>query len=128
MRVTTGPTTSGIGIIGLGYVGLPLAVEFGKKFKTVGFDINEARVAELRRGKDSTLEVERHELKSARQLKFSTNTKDLARCSVFIVTVPTPIDAFNRPDLTPIVSASRTVGAVLKENDVVIFESTVYPG
>ena len=122
----TKPST--IGIIGLGYVGLPLAVEFGKKFKTVGFDINEARVAELRRGKDSTLETEPHELKGAKKLAFTTKVKALAKCNVFIVTVPTPIDAFNRPDLAPIVSASRTVGSVLKKNNVVIFESTVYPG
>lgn len=120
--------SSTIGIIGLGYVGLPLAVEFGKKFKTVGFDINQNRVAELRRGKDSTLEVDVHELRTARRLTFSTNVARLKNCTVFIVTVPTPIDAYNRPDLGPIVAASKTVGSVLKKNDVVIFESTVYPG
>jgi UDP-N-acetyl-D-galactosamine dehydrogenase len=117
-----------VGIVGLGYVGLPLAVEFGKKLKTVGFDINEARVAELRRGRDKTLETDRHELKAAKRLTFSTDTRDLKKCTVFIVTVPTPIDAYNRPDLSPIVSASKTVGAVLKKGDIVVFESTVYPG
>ena len=120
--------TRKIAVIGLGYVGLPLAVEFGKKFKTIGFDINSNRVAELRRGKDSTLEVDRKELRESKKLVFSTKTSDLKKCSVFIVTVPTPIDAYNRPDLAPIVAASRTVGAVLKKDDVVIFESTVYPG
>jgi UDP-N-acetyl-D-galactosamine dehydrogenase len=117
-----------IAIIGLGYVGLPLAVEFGKKFKTVGFDINEARVRELKRHRDSTLEVEPHELKAARHLRYTTNPKDIRRCNVYIVTVPTPIDRSNRPDLGPVQSASRTVGGVLKKGDVVIFESTVYPG
>ncbi len=126
--MTNSSKIGGIGIIGLGYVGLPLAVEFGKKRNTLGFDINEARVAELRRGKDSTLETTRAELKQATKLSFTTQTKDLKKCTVYIVTVPTPIDAYNRPDLTPIVAASRTVGSVLKKNDVVIFESTVYPG
>lgn len=119
---------SSIGIIGLGYVGLPLAVEFGKKYKTVGFDINGSRVAELRRHRDSTLETERHELLAAKKLTFTTKPARLSRCNVFIVTVPTPIDAYNRPDLRPIESASRTVAGALKKGDVVIFESTVYPG
>lgn len=126
MRFEAGKNT--IGILGLGYVGLPLAVEFGKTNKTIGFDINAARVKELRRGKDSTLEVDSHELKAAKRLRFSTSQSDLKQCTVFIVTVPTPIDAYNRPDLGPVESASRMVGAVLKKNDVVIFESTVYPG
>ena len=117
-----------IGIVGLGYVGLPLAVEFGKHFKTVGFDIKEARIAELKKGKDSTLEVDKAELKSAKQLSFSTELKDLRRCNVFIVTVPTPIDDYKRPDLKPIESASHLIGKVLKKGDIAIFESTVYPG
>jgi UDP-N-acetyl-D-galactosamine dehydrogenase len=117
-----------IGVIGLGYVGLPLAVEFGKVFKTVGFDIKAARVAELKKGKDSTLEVEPAELREARKLKYSTNLKDLSTCQVFIVTVPTPIDGYKRPDLKPIESASQLIGQVLKKGDIVVFESTVYPG
>lgn len=117
-----------VGVIGLGYVGLPLAVEFGKHFKTVGFDIKPARVAELKAGRDSTLEVDRAELKSARHLSFSTGLKDLKSCQVYIATVPTPIDEYKRPDLKPIESASSLLGQVLKKGDVVIFESTVYPG
>jgi UDP-N-acetyl-D-glucosamine/UDP-N-acetyl-D-galactosamine dehydrogenase len=117
-----------LGVIGLGYVGLPLAVEFGKAFNTVGFDIKEARVAELKKGKDSTLEVELGELKAAKRLTYSTNVKDLRSCTVFIVTVPTPIDNYKRPDLTPIVRASELIGQVLKKGDIVVFESTVYPG
>jgi UDP-N-acetyl-D-glucosamine/UDP-N-acetyl-D-galactosamine dehydrogenase len=117
-----------LGVIGLGYVGLPLAVEFGKKFQTVGFDIKASRVAELKSGKDSTLEVEPKELKSAHMLSYSTDVKDLKSCKVFIVTVPTPIDKYNRPDLSPIVGASKLIGQVLKKNDIVVFESTVYPG
>lgn len=117
-----------VGVIGLGYVGLPLAVEFGKHFQTVGFDIKAARVAELRGGKDSTLEVEPAELKQAGFLSYSTDLKDLRSCKVYIVTVPTPIDKYNRPDLRPIESASKLIGQVLKNGDVVVFESTVYPG
>ena len=117
-----------IGVIGLGYVGLPLAVEFGKHFRTVGFDIKQARIAELQRGKDSTLEVESAELTSAKWLTFSTDLKALRACKVFIVTVPTPIDKYNRPDLRPIEGASKLIGEVLKKGDVVIYESTVYPG
>lgn len=117
-----------IGVLGLGYVGLPLAVEFGKHFRTVGFDIKAARVAELKKGRDSTLEVEPAELRSAKSLSFSTNVKDLRSCQVFIVTVPTPIDSYKRPDLTPIESASRFLGEVIKKGDIVVFESTVYPG
>jgi UDP-N-acetyl-D-glucosamine/UDP-N-acetyl-D-galactosamine dehydrogenase len=117
-----------IGVIGLGYVGLPLAVEFGKHFKTVGFDIKAGRVAELKKGKDSTLEVEPAELREARNLRYSTNLKDLGACQVFIVTVPTPIDGYKRPDLKPIESASELIGQVLKQGDIVVFESTVYPG
>jgi len=119
---------SRIGVIGLGYVGLPLAVEFGKHFDTVGFDIKKTRIAELKVGKDSTLECSPVELKASRKLKFSSNLKDLGPCNVFIVTVPTPIDRYNRPDLTPLERSSETVGKVLKKGDIVIYESTVYPG
>jgi len=117
-----------IGVIGLGYVGLPLAVEFGKHFHTVGFDIKPQRIAELKSGKDVTLEATREELKSAKRLKFTTSLDDLRECRVFIITVPTPIDNYKRPDLTPLVKASETVGKVLKKGDVVVYESTVYPG
>jgi len=117
-----------IAIIGLGYVGLPLAVEFGKHRPVLGFDINTARIAELQAGRDSTLEVEPPDLAAARQLQFSSNAADLRACQVFIVTVPTPVDQANRPDLTPLVKASETVGKALKAGDVVIYESTVYPG
>ncbi|MDH4273946.1 MAG: Vi polysaccharide biosynthesis UDP-N-acetylglucosamine C-6 dehydrogenase TviB [Gammaproteobacteria bacterium] len=117
-----------IAIIGLGYVGLPLAVEFGKKFPTVGFDINAHRIGELQAGRDSTLEVDADELKSATQLKYSTNISDLEDCNFYVVTVPTPIDNYKRPDLTPVISASKTVGKSLKKGDVVVYESTVYPG
>ncbi|MCG6969273.1 MAG: NAD(P)-binding domain-containing protein, partial [Gammaproteobacteria bacterium] len=117
-----------IGIIGLGYVGLPLAVELGKKYPTVGFDINAARVDELKSGKDSTLECEPEELQQATHLSYTHKAEDVAGCNVYIVTVPTPIDEFKRPDLSPLQSASNTVGKILSKNDVVIFESTVYPG
>lgn len=115
-------------MVGLGYVGLPLAVEFAKHFDTVGFDIKRARIAELSKGRDSTLEVSSADLRGAKRLKFSSSLADLKKCSVFIVTVPTPIDQYKRPDLTPLVKASETVGQVLKKGDVVIYESTVYPG
>jgi UDP-N-acetyl-D-glucosamine/UDP-N-acetyl-D-galactosamine dehydrogenase len=117
-----------IGVVGLGYVGLPLAVEFGKRFNTVGFDIKAARVDELRRGHDSTLETDEAELASATQLSYTTRLEDLKTCRVFIVTVPTPIDDYKRPDLTPLVKSSESVGKVLKKGDVVVYESTVYPG
>ena len=117
-----------IGIVGLGYVGLPLAVEFGKRFETVGFDITPQRIAELEAGRDSTLEVSRSELAAARHLSFTSELADLRRCAVQIVSVPTPIDRYKRPDLGPLVAASATVGRVLKQGDVVVFESTVYPG
>ena len=117
-----------IGVVGLGYVGLPLAVEFGKHFETTGFDVKPARIAELKAGRDSTLEVTRQELKSATHLSFTTNLADLKRCRVFIVTVPTPIDGYKRPDLTPLERASESVGKVMKKGDVVVYESTVYPG
>ena len=117
-----------IGIVGLGYVGLPLAVEFGKHFDTVGFDIKPHRIAELASGRDSTLEVSRAELKSAAGLSFSTDLDSLKRCRVLIVTVPTPIDEYKRPDLTPLIKASETVGRALSKGAVVVYESTVYPG
>nr|WP_137676978.1 nucleotide sugar dehydrogenase [Parerythrobacter lutipelagi] len=117
-----------IAVIGLGYVGLPVAVEFGKKRKVVGFDIRANRVADLSRGIDETLEVEPEDLAAASKLTFSCDPADLNECDVFIVTVPTPIDDANRPDLTPLVKASETVGSALKQGAVVIYESTVYPG
>ena len=115
-------------IIGLGYVGLPLAVEFGKKYQTIGFDLNTKRVHELRSGTDSTLEVSNTELSDVEHLEFTTEVQAIAGCNVFIVAVPTPIDAAKRPDFKPLEGASRTVGQVLKPGDIVIFESTVYPG
>ncbi|MDP3229854.1 MAG: Vi polysaccharide biosynthesis UDP-N-acetylglucosamine C-6 dehydrogenase TviB [Acidovorax sp.] len=117
-----------LAIVGLGYVGLPLAVEFGKKRPVVGFDINLKRIAELQSGQDHTLETSSEELQKAKHLTFSTNSQDLAACNVFIVTVPTPIDQYKRPDLTPLIKASETIGKVLKPGDIVIYESTVYPG
>ena len=117
-----------IGIIGLGYVGLPLAVEFGKHYPTVGFDIKSGRIAELKSGKDSTLETTSEELAGAKHLTFTTDRNELAKCNAFIVTVPTPVGKNNRPVLTPLKGASETVGAVLKKGDVVVYESTVYPG
>jgi UDP-N-acetyl-D-glucosamine/UDP-N-acetyl-D-galactosamine dehydrogenase len=117
-----------LGIIGLGYVGLPLAVEFGKKRTVIGFDINVKRIAELQSGQDHTLEVEYSELQQATQLSFTADIAALKSCDVFIVTVPTPIDEYNRPDLMPLINASITIGMVLKKGDVVVYESTVYPG
>ena len=117
-----------IAVIGLGYVGLPLAVEFGKKIPVVGFDIYQKRIDELRNGEDHTLEVSPEELKQATQLTYSANLEDLRGCNFFIVTVPTPIDEFKQPDLTPLVKASESIGKVLKKNDIVVYESTVYPG
>lgn len=117
-----------IAVIGLGYVGLPLAVEFGKKQNTVGFDINSARVDELNNGIDRTLEVDNTALKSSKHLHFSTEINDLKPCNVYIVTVPTPINASKQPDLTPLQKASEMLGKVIAKNDIVIYESTVYPG
>ena len=117
-----------IALIGLGYVGLPLAVEFGKHRPVIGFDINQARVAELQGGKDHTLECSPEQLKASEHLRFSSQLDDLRDCGIFIVTVPTPVDDAHRPDLTPLVKASQTVGSVLKKGDVVIYESTVFPG
>lgn len=117
-----------LAVVGLGYVGLPLAVEFGKHRSVVGFDINQARIAALEAGHDATLEVSDEELGQAQGLRYSANIEELRTCNVFIVTVPTPIDQHKRPDLTPLVKASETIGKVLKQGDIVIYESTVYPG
>ena len=117
-----------IGIIGLGYVGLPLAVEFGKYQFVIGFDINSQRVTELNDGLDKTLEVSPSELLEAKNLAFSCDPSSLSECTTFIVTVPTPIDMANRPDLTPLIKASETVGKALRDGSVVIYESTVFPG
>lgn len=119
-----------IAIIGLGYVGLPLAAEFAKQYPVVGFDIFQTRIDELSQGYDRTLELTSDELKEALRcgISFSTNLEDMRSCTIFIVTVPTPIDASNRPDLTPLIKASQSVGKVLKKGDIVIYESTVYPG
>lgn len=117
-----------LSIIGLGYVGLPLAVEFGKKYQTTGFDINSTRVMELNNFIDSTLEVSKAELTEATRLSFSSNIEDLKDSNVYIVTVPTPIDSHNQPDLTPLIKASKMLGKVIKSGDIIIYESTVYPG
>lgn len=117
-----------IGIIGLGYVGLPLAVEFGKNYDTVGFDINQGRVDELEKGVDSTLEVDAAGLKSSTKLKYATNLEAIKDCTIYIVTVPTPIDKNKRPDLTPLEKSSGAISKVLKKGDIVIYESTVFPG
>jgi UDP-N-acetyl-D-glucosamine/UDP-N-acetyl-D-galactosamine dehydrogenase len=117
-----------LAIIGLGYVGLPLAAEFGRRRPVIGFDINPKRVSELKSGEDHTLECSRDELKEAKFLRYTSNSTDLAQAQVYIVTVPTPVDQANRPDMMPLVRASETVGQALKKGDVVIYESTVYPG
>ena len=117
-----------IAIIGLGYVGLPLAVEFGKQVPVIGFDIHQKRIDELKSGQDHTLEVSPEELKQASKLSYSADLTELKNCNFFIVTVPTPIDAFKQPDLTPLIKASSSIGQVLKKGDVVVYESTVYPG
>ena len=117
-----------IAIIGLGYVGFPLAVEFGKQYPTLGFDIDATRISELNRGYDRTQEVSDAQLKASSQLKFSSELNDLSACNTFIVTVPTPIDHFKKPDLGPLLKASEMIGSVLKKGDLVIYESTVYPG
>lgn len=128
MDILPSVTASKIAIIGLGYVGLPLAVEFGKKFNTLGFDINQQRIADLSAGTDHTLEVSAEELASASMLQFSCDINALHEANVYIVTVPTPIDEHQQPDLTPLIRASQTLGKVIKKGDVVIYESTVYPG
>lgn len=115
-------------IIGLGYVGLPLAVEFGKIIETVGFDINRKRLEELRKGVDRTLEVESYQLKNAVKLKYTSDINDIKECQIFIVTVPTPINEHKQPDLTPVIKGTETVAKILKKGDIIIYESTVYPG
>ncbi|HHU94836.1 MAG TPA: nucleotide sugar dehydrogenase, partial [Alcaligenaceae bacterium] len=117
-----------LAVVGLGYVGLPLAVEFGKKRTVVGFDINSDRVQQLKDGHDATLEVEDDELRTATGLSYTSNLDDLSACNVFIVTVPTPINEHKQPDLIPLISASSSIGKILKKGDIVIYESTVYPG
>ena len=121
-------TNAKIAIIGLGYVGLPLATEFGKKHTVVGFDINQSRIQELKKGEDSTLETTSQEREEAVNLIYTENPEDIKDCTVFIVTVPTPIDECKNPNLTPLRKASETVGKVLKKDDIVVYESTVYPG
>jgi UDP-N-acetyl-D-galactosamine dehydrogenase len=117
-----------IAIIGLGYVGIPLAVEFGKLYPTVGLDIDKSRIDELNSGFDRTLEMSKENLQSSTQLSYTTDIADTASCNIYIITVPTPINNKNQPDLTPLVKSSQSVGSVLKKGDVVIYESTVYPG
>ena len=117
-----------IGVVGMGYVGLPLAVEFGKKYLTIGFDINQQRIEELRIGKDRTLEINEIELIKATHLRYSYTVKELEQCNIYIVTVPTPINIYKQPDLTPLKKASKLIGGLLKKQDIVIYESTVYPG
>jgi len=117
-----------IAIIGLGYVGLPLAIEFGKYFETIGFDTNEFRIQELLAGNDSTLEVETHEFQEAKKLIYTKDTKDIQNCNIFIIAVPTPIDENNKPNLNFLIKASICVGKVLKKDDIIIYESTVFPG
>lgn len=117
-----------LSIVGMGYVGLPLAVEFGKKRTVIGFDIQQSRINELKAGWDGTLETTKEELAKAEHLRFTTNVEDICNCNCFIITVPTPIDTHKRPDLTPLLKASETIGKILKKGDIVIYESTVYPG
>ena len=119
---------SKIAIIGLGYVGLPLSIEFGKVFKTIGFDTKKSRVADLKRGHDSSFEVTSEKFQESKQLSFTNDVNDIANCNVYIITVPTPIDEYKKPNLTPLITASETVGKFLQKDDLVIYESTVYPG
>ena len=122
------PNNLTLAIIGLGYVGLPLAVEFGKKRNVIGFDINQRRINELQAGHDATLEVEDELLAQALGLSFTSNADDLKGANVYMVTVPTPITEHKAPDLTPLIKASETIGRTLQKGDIVIYESTVYPG
>lgn len=119
---------SKIAVIGLGYVGLPLSIEFGKAFKTIGFDTKKSRVAELKRSFDSALEVSAEEFQKSNMLSFTNDVNDIANCNIFIITVPTPIDEYKKPNLIPLITASQTVGKFLQKDDLVIYESTVYPG
>jgi len=123
--MTESPT---IAIIGLGYVGLPLAVAFARHYPVIGFDIDSRRISELQQGRDRTREVKAEELAAASEMRFTAELQQINQATVYIVTVPTPVDAHRRPDLRPLISASRTVGQVLKRGDIVIYESTVYPG
>jgi UDP-N-acetyl-D-galactosamine dehydrogenase len=127
-QVAKASSHSRIAVLGLGYVGLPLAVEFGKHLPVMGFDINSARIAALEAGHDTTLEISDEELRDSAALRFTHDLDDLVDCNIFIVTVPTPIDEHKRPDLTPLIKASEAIGKVLKKDDIVIYESTVYPG
>jgi UDP-N-acetyl-D-galactosamine dehydrogenase len=117
-----------IAVIGLGYVGLPLAVEFGKKFNVIGFDINKIRIAQLLKANDITLETTTNAINESKLLKFSSDINDLKKCNIFIITVPTPINKFKTPDLSPLLSATKMLGKIIKKNDIIIYESTVYPG
>ena len=117
-----------VAVIGLGYVGIPLAVEFGKNIETIGLDINSDRIRELRKGYDRTLEMSESDLKSSTHLTFTESIEDTKDCNIYIITVPTPINSKNLPDLTPLIMSSRSVGSVIKKGDIVIYESTVYPG
>ena len=117
-----------IGVVGLGYVGLPLAVEFGRKRHVIGFDTNDVRIEELSKGLDRTLETTDKELNDAVYLSYTNKLEDLSDCNIYIITVPTPIDHDNKPDLAPLVNASKAIGSILKIGDIVIYESTVYPG
>ena len=119
---------SRIAVIGLGYVGLPLSIEFGKLFQTIGFDIKKSRVAELKRGHDSGLEVTAEAFQGSTMLTFTNDVSDIVNCNIFIITVPTPIDEYKKPNLVPLITASQTVGKFLKKDDLAIYESTVYPG
>ncbi|HEY0664062.1 MAG TPA: Vi polysaccharide biosynthesis UDP-N-acetylglucosamine C-6 dehydrogenase TviB, partial [Thiobacillaceae bacterium] len=122
------PGQARIAVIGLGYVGLPLSVAFGEKYPTLGFDIDVVRVEELRRGEDSTLEVSAAEIAAAKQLAFTASESELADCNFYVVTVPTPVDRGHVPDFGPLVAASRTIGRHIRKGDIVVYESTVYPG
>ena len=117
-----------LGIIGLGYVGLPLALEFSKEKSVIGFDVNKDRIAELKSGVDKNLEFDKNELQKLEHLKLTSNIQDLKSINCFIVTVPTPIDKFKKPDLRPLSEASKAIGKLLKKSDLIIYESTVYPG
>ena len=127
-NITEDSSRSRIAVVGLGYVGLPLAVEFGKHYPVIGFDISPERIARLETGHDITLEISDEELRNSIALRFTHDLADLVDCNIFIVTVPTPIDEHKRPNLTPLIKASQTIGKVLKKDDIVIYESTVYPG
>jgi UDP-N-acetyl-D-galactosamine dehydrogenase len=117
-----------IGIIGLGYVGLPLAVEFGKKFETIGFDIDKDRIQNLKQGKDGTLEIGLQELKLATLLSYTANIDEIKDCNIYIIAVPTPIDKHKQPDFTAIIKSSQLIGKIISKDDIIIYESTVYPG